>query len=73
MAEQLRVKFGTTQEALRESIMKLADTQRWDKSRIYYVIDIHACTVKETVYAVSNRTADLPLHPNGPTAVQRIS
>lgn len=72
MAEQLRVPFGTTEEKIREEIVRIAKKNNWDTSRVYYVIDIDACTVKDTAYAVSNTTADLPLHPGGSDAVQRL-
>lgn len=72
MAEQVRAQFGTTAEEIEQEIHRIAERNHWDKSRVYYVIDINSCTVRETVYAVSNRTADLPLHPVGPRAVQKL-
>ena len=73
MAEQLRFPFGTTTEQIHKAIVEVANKNVWDRSRVCYVIDLKACTVKNTVYAVSNGTADLPLHPNGPSAVQRLT
>jgi hypothetical protein len=73
MAQQVRVPFGTTAETLKSAILETCRQNNWEPSRIYFVIDLNACTVKETVYAVSNRTSDLPLHPDGPNAVQRLS
>jgi len=73
MAEKIAVKFGTTEEELRKLILKLAEVKRWDSIRVRYVLDIDACTVTDTVYAVSDRTTDLPLHPSGPDAVQKLS
>ena len=73
MAEQLRFPFGTTAEEIHKSIVEVATKNGWDRSRVCYVINLQACTVKETVYAVSNGTADLPLHPNGPSAVQKLT
>ena len=73
MAEQIRVPFGTTMEKIREVIIQIAQRSGWDLSRVHYVIDLNASTAKETAYAVSNTTADLPLHPNGPDAVQRLA
>ena len=73
MAQHIKVKFGTTAEALRQLILKLTEVNSWDPARVRYVIDLNACTVTDTVYAVSNTTADLPLHPNGPDAVQTLA
>ena len=72
MSVQVRVPFGTTYEALQDQILGVCRERNWDPARIYYVINIAACTVKETVYAVSDLPADLPLHPDGPKAVQRL-
>lgn len=73
MAEKIAVKFGTTEQELRKLILKLAEAKRWDRSRVRYVVDMDACTVTDTAYAVSDRTSDLPLHPSGPDAVQKLS
>jgi hypothetical protein len=73
MAEQLRFPFGTTTEQIHRLLVEVADKKGWDRSRVCYVIDLKSCTVRDTVYAVSNGTADLPLHPDGPTAVQRLT
>ena len=70
--ERIGVKFGTTVEELSRVLLALAQKMNWDPSRIHYVIDIEKSTVKETVYAVSDRAEGLPLHPNGPSAVQRL-
>ena len=73
MALQVRVPFGTTAEHLREAILAVCKQNQWEPSTVYFVIDLGSCTVKETVYAVSDRTGDLPLHPDGPNAVQRMA
>ncbi|MCZ6632409.1 MAG: hypothetical protein O7G87_03325 [bacterium] len=72
MANHIKVKFGTTEEEIQRLILKLTEVNHWDPSRVRYVVDLNACTVADTVYAVSNTTADLPLHPNGPEAVQKL-
>ena len=69
---RIKVKFGTTEEALRSEISRVCEQNRWNKAYVRYVVDLNACTVKETVYAVSDRTSDLPLHPSGPDAVQKL-
>ena len=73
MAQQVRVPFGTTAENLMSAIVEVSQKNRWEPSKTFFVIDLNACTVKETVYAVSDRTSDLPLHPDGPKAVQRLA
>ena len=70
--ESIGVQFGTTVEELNRVLLALATKMGWDPSRIHYVIDIDKSTVKETVYAVSDRAEGLPLHPNGPSAVKKI-
>ena len=70
--ERIAVKFGTTVEELNRVLLALATKMGWDPRRIHYVIDIDRSTVKETAYAVSDRAEALPLHPNGPSAVQRL-
>ena len=72
MAERISVKFGTTEQEVRRQVLKIAEAKRWDLLRVRYVVDIDACNVKETVYAVSDRTSDLPMHPSGPDAVQKL-
>ena len=72
MVHRLRVKFGTTEEAVRREILKICEQNRWNRAYVRYVVDLDACTVKETVYAVSDRSSDLPLHPSGPDAVQKL-
>ena len=73
MAQHVRVPFGTTAENLKSAILETCQQNNWDPSRVYFMIDLNACTVKETVYAVSNRTSDLPAHPDGAKAVQRLA
>ena len=73
MAEHIKVKFGTTEEEIKRVILKLCEMHRWDQTRVRYVLDIDNCTVMDTAYAVSDRTSDLPLHPNGPDAVQKLT
>ena len=72
MAERISVKFGTTEEEVRNLVLRLAEAKKWNLSQVRYVVDIDACNVNETVYAVSDRTSDLPLHPSGPDAVQKL-
>lgn len=72
MPQHVRVKFGATEEEVRGLINQLCEQTGWDKARVRYVVDMDACTVKETAYAVSDTTADLPLHPSGPDAVQKL-
>ncbi len=72
MVQHIKVKFGTTEEALRAQIVKLCELNNWNKTRVHFVIDINRCTVQETVYAVSGESTGLPLHPNGPDAVQKL-
>ncbi len=71
--ERIAVKFGTTAEELHRVLIALAQRQGWDASRVHYVIDLESSNVKETVYAVSDRAEGLPLHPNGPGAVARLT
>jgi hypothetical protein len=71
--ERIAVKFGTTAEELHRVLAALAQKQGWELSHIHYVIDLESSNVKETVYAVSNRAEGLPLHPNGPGAVARLT
>jgi len=73
MAERIAVKFGTTEEELRRLIVRVVQAKKWDASRVYYVMDIDACTVKDTAYAVSDKTSELPAHPNGASAVQKLT
>ena len=68
----VRVGFGTTEEELRRKIAEVSQQSGWDLNRVHFVIDINACTVKETAYAVSDRTSDLPLHASGQDAVQKL-
>ena len=70
--ERIGVQFGTTVEELNRVLVVLATKMGWDPSRVHYVIDIESSTVKETVYAVSDGAEGLPLHLNGPSAVQRL-
>lgn len=70
--ERIGVKFGTTVEELNRVLLALAQKNGWDPSRVHYVIDIDKSTAKDTVYAVSDRAEGLPLHPSGPSAVQRL-
>ena len=70
--ERIGVQFGTTVEELNRVLVAMATNMGWDPSRVHYVIDIEKSTVKETVYAVADRAEGLPLHPNGPSAVQRL-
>ena len=72
MVQNIGVKFGTTDEELRAQILKLCEAYRWDKNRVHFVIDINKCTVRETVYAVSDDSGGLPLHTDGPDAVQKL-
>ena len=71
--ERVDVKFGTTVEELDKVLNALATRLGWNLSHVYYVIDIDASTVNETVYAVSDREEGLPLHPSGPSAVKKLS
>lgn len=71
--ERIAVKFGTTAEELHRVLAVLAQKQGWELARVHYVIDLDKSNVKETVYAVSDRAEGLPLHPNGPGAVARLS
>lgn len=73
MAQQVRVPFGTTAEELKSAILETCRQNNWDPARVCFIIDLKACTVKDTVYAVSNRPSDLPAHPDGSKAVQRLS
>ena len=73
MAQQVRVPFGTTAENLREAILTVCQQSQWEPTKVYFVIDLGSCTEKETVYAISDRSAVLPLHPDGPKAVQRMA
>ena len=70
--ERIGVQFGTTVEELNRVMVAMATKMGWDPRRVHYVINIDNSTVKETVYAVSDRAEGLPLHPNGPSAVQRL-
>jgi hypothetical protein len=70
--ERIGVQFGTIVEELNRGLFALATKMGWDPRRIHYVIDLDKTTVKETVYAVSDRAEGLPLHPSGPSAVQRL-
>lgn len=70
--ERIGVQFGTTVEELTRVLTALAQKMNWDPRRVHYVIDIDKSTVKETVYAVSDRAEGLPLHPSGPSAVQKL-
>ncbi len=70
--EWVGVQFGTTVEELTRVLTEMAQKMGWDPRRVHYVIDIDKTTVKETVYAVSDRAEGLPLHPSGPSAVQRL-
>ncbi len=72
MVQHIGVTFGTTDEELRQQILKLCELNRWDKNRVHFVIDINKCTVKETAYAISDDAGGLPLHPDGPDAVQKL-
>ena len=70
--ERIGVKFGTTVEELNRVLITLTTKMGWDLHRVHYVIDIDKSTVKETVYAVSDRVEGLPLHPSGPSAVEKL-
>ena len=70
--EQIGVQFGTTVEELNRVLVAMATKMGWDPRCVHYVINIDKSTVKETVYAVSDRAEGLPLHLNGPSAVQRL-
>ncbi len=70
--EWVGVQFGTTVEELTRVLTEMAQKMGWDPRRVHYVIDIDKTTVKETIYAVSDRAEGLPLHPSGPSAVQRL-
>ena len=70
--ERIGVEFGTTVEELNRVLIALATKMGWDPRRVHYVIDIDVSTVKETVYAVSDRAEGLPLHPSGPSAVEKL-
>ncbi|MBS14639.1 MAG: hypothetical protein CME19_24010 [Gemmatimonadetes bacterium] len=70
--EHIGVQFGTTVEELTRLLTALAQNMGWDPRRVHYVIDIDKSTVKETVYAVSDRAERLPLHPNGASAVLKL-
>ena len=70
--ERIAVQFGTTVEELTRVLTAMAQKMGWDPRQVHYVIDIDKTTVKETIYAVSDRAEGLPLHPSGPSAVQRL-
>ena len=70
--ERIGVKFGTTVEELNRVLVALATNRGWDPRCVHYVIDIEESTVEETVYAVSDQTESLPLHPSGPSAVEKL-
>ena len=72
MVQRIAVAFGTTEEELRKLILKACENNGWDQARVRYVVDINACTVKETVYAVADSALELPMHPSGSEAVQRL-
>ena len=72
MVQHIKAKFGTTDEELRAQINKLCELNQWDKTRVHFVIDLDKCTVQDTVYAVSDEARGLPLHRNGPSAVQKL-
>ena len=73
MVQRIKVKFGTTEEALRKELKKLAEANGWDPSRVHYVLDVNACTVSDTVYAVSSSSHELPSHPSGPAAIMKLA
>lgn len=73
MLQRIKVKFGTTEEALKGELMKLSEASGWDPNRVYFVLDINSSTVTDTVYAVSNSSHELPSHPSGPTAIMKLT
>ena len=73
MLQRIKVKFGTTEEALKADLMKISEVHGWDPGRVYYVLDINSSTVTDTVYAVSDRDTELPSHPSGPAAIMKLT
>lgn len=73
MVQRIKVKFGTTEEAVRKELSRMAEANGWDPNRVYFILDVNSCTVTDTVYAVSTSNHELPSHPSGTAAVMKLN
>ena len=72
MLKRVRVKFGTTEDKVREALVRKCTDSGIDATQACFVLDLAACTLTETAYALSDAPEQLPPHPNGPAAIRKV-
>ena len=72
MVDHVRVKFGTTEDFVKATIRAGCNDRDIDPNQVHYVIDLNVCTVEETAYAYSDKLEELPSHPGGESAIQKL-